>query len=91
MNKPGTTQLATIASSQLTTIAGAIIDPIVRPPAPDRWCGGWAPQYHPCAPRPSSHPSTPPWPSLLPYHPVRVGVGSWSPGHGDATHHYYGA
>ena len=96
MNKPGTTQLATIASSQLTTIAGGIIDPIFRPPAPDRWRGGWFPQSTPFPLRPSSHPSPPPWPShsaipsVLPYHPVGIGVGSWSPGRGDATHHYYG-
>ena len=99
MNKPGTPQLATIASSQLTTIAGGIIDPIipiVRLPDPDRWRGGWFSSGNTSPPRPWNHPSTPPWPShsaipsVLPYHPVGIGAGSRSPGHGDATHHYYG-
>jgi|SRR5882672_2398241 len=96
MNKPGTTQLTTIATSQLTTIAGGVMAPIYRLPDPSSSPGGCHPPSYP----PTQRPSSPPWapyspsqsalPSPTPCHPARPGSVSWSWGLNQATHHYYG-
>lgn len=92
MNKPDTTQLPTIATSQLTAIAGGVVNPSYRLPSPSRPNGGCVPPSYPPAPRPSPNPWAPGWgyPSKLPiYHNLPWG----QPGcldQGRPTHQYYG-
>lgn len=96
MNKPGATQLATIATSQLTTIAGGVMDPIYRLPAPSSPNGRCLWPSYPPAPRPSSPPWAPAWPSPFglpiefPVHRIMPGVRSGILGQGRPTHPYYG-
>jgi hypothetical protein len=96
MNKPGTTQLPTIATSQLTTIAGGVMAPIYRLPDPGCTPGIRRPPSYPPAPRPSTPPWAPYWPSRsglqspTPCHPGMPGIESGFPGQGQPTHHYYG-
>lgn len=95
MNKPGATQLTTISTSQLTTIAGGVMDPIYRLPNPSNSHGGWSPPSYP----PTQRPSTPPWapfwpshsgpPSSIPCHPVMPRFGGLLD-QGQPTHQYYG-
>ena len=94
MNKPGTTQLATIETSQLTTITGGVINPIYRLPTPSNPNGGCVPPSYPPAPRPSPNPWAPGWsypyPSRLPIYHNLPGVPYGCPDLGRPTHHYYG-
>lgn len=87
MNQPGAPQLATITTSQLSTIVGGVVSPDYRLAYPGGPCGWHLPSQpaaphappHPPAPHPPTYPPAKPptchpvAPPTLPYQPMSPG------------------